>query len=269
MGIKDILVHIDSRTTCPTRLALAIRLAQAHDAHLAGIFVTELPFFSLHHSTAQADLQQARDLFREQTLGAGLDAEWIEIDSASSGLGMIEAVNAHAYYRDLVILGQTDSATGDRTVPAELPDRAVLGAGRPVLVVPYAGEFETIGKRILLAWRFGPESARAVNDALPLLQQARSVHILSVKTPGGDGEVGPVSGDLARYLERHGIKAEAELADPFGLGVGDLLLNRAADLGSDLLVMGAFSQTRRGIPGLGEAGRHLLKYMTIPVLMSH
>lgn len=269
MGIKDILVHIDSRPTCPTRLALAIRLAQAHQAHLAGIYVTELPFFSLRHSTAEADRQQARDLFREQTGAAGLDPEWIEIDSGASGLGMIEAVNAHAYYRDLVVLGQTDSASGDRSVPAELPDRAVLGAGRPVLVIPYAGDFETIGKRVLLAWRFGPESARAVNDALPLLQQAKSVQILSVKTPGGDGEFGPVSGDLVQYLARHGVQAEAEQVEPFGLSVGDLLLNRAADLGSDLLVMGAFSQTRRGIPGLGDAGRHLLKCMTIPVLMSH
>jgi nucleotide-binding universal stress UspA family protein len=269
MGIKDILVHIDHRATCPARLDLAIRLAQSHAAHLAGIYVTELPFFALRHNSIEADRQGARDLFLERTLGVGLDAEYIEVDSATSGFGMIETINAHAYYRDLVILGQNDSAAGDRSVPADLPERAVLGAGRPELVIPYAGEFETVGKRVLLAWRFGPESARALNDAMPLLQQARSVQILSVKTPGGDGESGPVSGDLVKYLARHGVQAETEHIDPFGLSVGDLLLNRAADLGSDLLVMGAFSQSLRGIPGLGEVGRHLLKCMTIPVLMSH
>ena len=269
MNIKDILLHVDNRQTCPKRIDTALRLARTFDAQLTGLYVTELPYFTLRQSSAESDREMARELFRNKAEEAGLEAEWVEADCAAAGMGMIEAVNFHAHYRDLVIVGQTDSAARDRSVPDDLPDRAVLGAGRPVLVVPYAGEFDTVGKRILLAWRGGPESSRAVNDAMPFLRQARSVTLLSVTTPGGDGEFGPASGDMVAHLARHGVVAETEQVDPLGLSVGDLLLNRAAELGSDLLVMGAYSQTRRGIPGLGDVGRHLLRYMTLPVLMSH
>ncbi len=269
MAIKDILVHVDNRATAPARINAAIRVARASKAHLTGLQVSEIPYFSLSDSSAELAREQARQLFLEQTAAAGVEAEWLQFDSAGTGLNLIEIVNFHAHYRDLLIVSQTDVSSGDGSVPADLPDRAVLGAGQPVLVIPYAGAFETIGQRVLLAWRGGPESSRAVNDALPLLQQARSVTILSVITPGGDGEIGPACGDLVGHLARHGVSATAEQFGPTGLSVGDMLLNRAAELGSDLLVMGAYAQTRRGLPGLGEVGRHLLRFMTVPVLMSH
>jgi len=269
MTFKDLLIHIDTRASCPSRIDLALKLALENQARLAALYVAEeRPFFTRSSSDAEAEYQAARKLFEDKAAAAGVDAEWLFVDSAASGVGLIEAVNVHTYYRDLVILGQNDPASGNATL-SELPERAVLGAGRPVLIIPYAVSCDTIGRRILLAWRGGPESSRAVNDALPLLRQAKEIHIVSVKAPGGEVEFGPGSEDLVRHLSGHGISAKIETVDPAGLAVGDMLLNRAADHGSDLLVMGAFSQTRRGVPGLGEVGRHLLKCMTIPVLMSH
>ena len=268
MSFKDILVHVDSSKPCAARLDLAVALAAQQQAHLAGIFVVEHPPYQpTRKKQAAAESLAVRRRFEALAAQAGVETEWLLVERTRTGLGLIEAINIHAHYRDLVILGQNDPESGNPTL-TELAERAVLGAGRPVLIVPYAGHFESIGKRVLLAWRGGPESSRAVNDALPLLRQARQVQIISVKT-GDDDEPGPVSGDLPRYLARHGIQADFETVDPRGLGVGDMLLNRAADHGSDLLVMGAFAQSRRGIPGLGEVGRHLLKCMTIPVLMSH
>lgn len=267
MTFKDILVHMDSSKPCGARLELAIKLAGQQQARLAGIYVVgERSFFSREKSSAEAEMLAASKAFDAATAAAGVEAEWLSVDAAASGLGLAAAINLHAHYRDLVILGQHDPESGNPTL-FELPERGVLGAGRPVLIVPYAGQFETIGRRVLLAWRGGPESARALNDALPFLRQARQVQIISVKT--GDDEIAPISGDLPGYLARHGIQASYESVEPDGLSVGDMLLNRAADHGSDLLVMGAFAQSRRGIPGLGEVGRHLLKCMTIPVLMSH
>ena len=268
MALKDILVHIDDRPSCAQRIAAARDLALAHEAQLTGLYATEFPFFSLHHTNAEADREKARELFRSRTEARGLQTDWVEIDCTKAGIGMSEAVNFHAYYRDLLVIGQTDGS-GEHAVPKDLPERTVLGAGRPVLILPYASDLDTVGRRVLLAWRGGPESSRAVHDAMPFLQQARSVTVISVRTPGGDGEFGPASGDLVGHLARHGVSATFEEVDPAGLAVGDMLLNRATDLGSDLLVMGAFAQSRRAIPGLGEVGRHLLKYMTIPVLMSH
>jgi nucleotide-binding universal stress UspA family protein len=74
---------------------------------------------------------------------------------------------------------------------------------------------------------------------------------------------------LCTYLACHGITARAEQAAAVGISIGDVLLNRASVEGSDLLVMGAFAQTRLGTPALGDVARHILKYMTVPVLMSH
>ena len=267
MGFKDILVHVDRGKPCETRLEVAVTLAAEHQAHLAGLFFTEHPpYLSQRRQEAPGEVREARRRFEELGARGGIENEWLHVEQTASGLGLIEAINIHAHYRDLLILGQNDPEAGNPTL-TELAERAVLGAGRPVLIVPYAGRFETVGRRILLAWRGGPESSRAVHDALPLLRRARQVQIVSVKT--GEDEPGPVSGDLPAYLGRHGIAAQFETVDPVGLGVGDMLLNRAADHGSDLLVMGAFAQTRRGLPGLGEVGRHLLRCMTIPVLMSH
>lgn len=268
MAIRDILLHVDNRPTCPRRLDLAVAVARSQGAQLTGLFVSDLPFFTRHQGKPDTGLETAREVFRRHTEGRGLVTEWLAADSSEAGAGTNEIVNFHGHYRDLVVVGQTEDS-GDRTVPRDLPERAVLGAGRPVLIVPYASDVETVGRRVLLAWRGGPESSRALHDALPLLQKALSVTVISVKTPGGDGEFGPASGDLVAHLDRHGVKVTFEEVDPVGLAVGDMLLNRAADLGSDLLVMGAFAQSRRGIPGLGEVGRHLLKYMTLPVLMSH
>jgi len=269
MTFKDILVHVDGRPSAPERIDLALKLARVHQAHLAALYVAEeRPFFTRRGSEAEAEHQAARRLFETKTNGTGIETEWLFVDSAARNLGLIEAINLHAPYHDLLILGQNDPDSGNPTL-SELPERAVLHAGRPVLIVPYVGSFETLGRRILLAWRGGPESSRAVNDALPLLVRAKEVQVVAVKPADGDSEFERASESLARHLARHGISAKVETADPAGLSVGDMLLNRAADLGSDLLVMGAFAQTRRGIPGLGEVGRHLLRCMTIPVLMSH
>lgn len=268
MDLKDILVHIDNRPTCPTRLEAAIFLARRHKARLTGLYVETHSFFSARSRNGEEQRAEARELFLTETAKAGVDAEWVCIDSAATGLGVSEAVNLHAYYRDLVVLSQTDPDDRDRSIPSDLPTRAVLGSGRPVLLIPYAGRYQSLGERVLLAWRGGPESARAISEALPLLHQAKTVKVLSVQSSSDDGPHF-VGGDICTHLGLHGVEASCEAAATVGLSVGDLLLNRAAEEGIDLLVMGAFSQLRRGVPSLGEVGRHLLQYMTVPVLMSH
>nr|NIS40362.1 universal stress protein [Desulfuromonadales bacterium] len=85
---------------------------------------------------------------------------------------MSQLINLHAHYRDLLVVSQVDFDHPERSSPPDLPERAVLGTGRPVLVVPYAGKFDRIGQRIMLGWRGGPESSRALHDAMPLLKNA-------------------------------------------------------------------------------------------------
>jgi len=269
MNYQDILVHIDNRPTCASRLSVAIQLAKRHKARLAGIYVVPHPYFASHHVDARQMAEAARERFEQSVAEAQLESEWICVDSMQSGLELSYCINLHAHYRDLLIISQTDLGTPDRTIPPDLPERTVLGSGRPVLIVPYAGEFKSLGSRVMLAWRGGPESARALHDGLPLLSQAETVKVITVQGPGGDESYKAHNADICHHLERYGIHSAGEKRVSGGLSVGDMLLNRCADEGIDLLVMGAFAQSGRGQQTLGEVGRYLLEFMTVPVLMSH
>lgn len=269
MNLKDILVHIDNRPTCVSRLQVAIHLAQQQNARLSGLYASSHPYYAPHHRPSQDLAEEAKASFEEAVSRAGLEMKWICVDSVESGLDLPNAMNLYGHYHDLLVVSQTDLDAPDRTIFPNLPEKAVLGSGRPVLIVPYAGEFKTLGKRTMLAWRGGPESTRALHDALPLLQHADSIQVISIQGRGGDEAYAVHDADICEHLQRYGLPISAEKHIAGELSVGDLLLNRCADKGIDLLVMGAFSQARRGHQTLGEVGTQLLKMMTVPVLMSH
>ena len=269
MNFRDILVHIDHRSTCANRLSLATRLASGHGAKLTGLYVIPHPYYASHTVDAQQLAETARGHFVQAAEAAQLTFEWICVDSLQSGLELSHSLNLHTHYHDLLIISQTDLAAPDRTIPPDLPERAVLGAGRPVLIVPYAGEFDVPGKNVMLAWRGGPESSRALHDSLPFLIHAEQVRVMSVQGVGGDESYRAHNADICRHLLHYGIHAIGEKRVSGDLSVGDMLLNRCADGGIDLLVMGAFAQSRRGHQTLGDVGRYLLEFMTVPVLMSH
>lgn len=269
MNLKDILIHIDNRSTCTSRLDTAIKLAKRQDARLTGLYVVPHPYYASHHRNPLDQAETAKQNFIETVTAAGLGYEWICVDSVKSGLDLPNALNLYGHYRDLVVVSQTDYENPDRTIPPNLPEKAVLGCGRPVLVVPYAGEFREIGKQVMLAWRGGPESSRALHDSMPLLRKANHVQVMTIQGQGGDEAYEAHDADICEHMVRYQLPLSCEKHVAGDLKVGDLLLNRCADEGIDLLVIGAFSEFRRGHQTLGKTGRYLLEYMTVPVLMSH
>ncbi len=267
MNAKDLLVHIDLRPTCSARLATAIKLAQQQQAKLTGLY-TIPPHRASDYEQPYKLAEQAKQKFQQAVDKAGLESEWICVDISNSNLDLVQSVNLYAHYHDLLIVSQSDP-DAKSPIPRELPEKAVLGAGRPVLVVPYACDTRTIGKRVMLVWRGGPESSRALHDSMPLLRSAEEVHVMSIQGYGGDEAYESHNADICRLLTHYDVNAIGEKHVTAGLSVGDMLLNRCADEGIDLLVIGAFSQFRRGDQILGEVGRYLLQSMTVPVLMSH
>lgn len=269
MNLKDILVHVDNRPTCVSRLKVALQLATQQGARLTGIYVVPHPAYAPRHRPALELAEEARTHFAQAVAPSGLEMEWICVDSQKTGLDLPNALNLHAHYRDLVVVSQTDIEHSDRTIPPDLPEKAVLGSGRPVLVVPYAGEFSRLGQRMMLAWRGGPESSRALHDAMPLLRRADLVQVITIQGRHGDEVYEFHDADICEHLARYRLPLAGEKRISGDLSVGDMLLNRCADEGIDLLVVGAFTQSRRGNRTLGEVSRYLLKCMTVPVLMSH
>lgn len=269
MNFKDILVHIDNRPTCASRLKLAVQLAKQQGARLTGIYLMPQPYASSGAVSPQKLIEEARQGFEQAVQAAGLESGWRCVDCVASGLEPSPALNLYAHYHDLLVVSQVDPDDKDHSLPPRLTEKAVLGSGCPVLIVPYVGDFESIGKQVMLAWRGGPESSRALHDALPLLRSAESVRVFTVQGRGGDEVYAAHDADICEHLRHYKLPVSCEKLNAGEVSVGDLLLNRCADEGIDLLVMGAFSQTRRGHQTLGEVGSHLLRTMTIPVLMSH
>jgi nucleotide-binding universal stress UspA family protein len=269
MNFKDILVHIDNRSTCVSRLDMAVRLAKQQKARLTGIYLMAHPYPSSGKQAPAQLAEEARRDFERAAQAAGLESGWRCVDCVASGLEPSPALNLYAHYHDLLVVSQADPDEQDRSLTPRLTEKAVLGSGRPVLIVPYAGEFKILGKRVMLAWRGGPESSRALHDSLPLLRGAESIRVLSVLGRGGDEAYTAHDADICEHLRHYQLPVSCEKLNAGELSVGDMLLNRCADEGIDLLIMGAFSQTRRGHQTLGEVGSQLLQTMTVPVLMSH
>jgi len=206
----------------------------------------------------------AQAAFHAALAREGIAGEW----RTSRVVATAEAV-VHARYADLAIVGQTDP---DHQGPGALPlaEDVLLDSGRPVLIVPYVGRFADVGQRVLVGWNASREAARAVNDALPLLAHATSVTVLSVNPVVGSTAHGEVPGaDIGVHLARHGVKVAVETTQVSALDASDVLLNRAADLGADLIVTGGYGRSRMRELVLGGVTRDLLRRMTVPVLMAH
>jgi len=266
MDLKDILVHIDTTPQCATRLEVAVQLAQRHNARLTGLYVLTRAAYASRSAAADTQAEAMKGMFNHRTAAAGIAAEWLRIDWQVVGVSIGEIITRHAYYADLVVVGQTEAGKTGRRAADGIPERVILGSGRPVLTIPYAGTFSGIGQRIMVAWKAGRESTRALNDALPLLRAAREVTLATV-AEAADSTPVPVS--ICDHLQRHGVPVRAEKVLSGGLPTADTLLNQVAEQGIDLLVTGAYGYTSKGIPELGEVAAQLLRSMTIPVLMSH
>ncbi len=276
MTYKTILVHIDHGKRCSTRLDLAARLAKRFAAQLVGLHAVKaahIPTYMIAETghmlleeqrrAAATHAEQAEALFRRTVASAELpDAQW-----KMSSLDPADAITLHGRYADLVVIGQPEREERGG-VSLEFADRVTLSMGRPVLVVPSAGKFESLGSRVLVAWNATRESARATTDALPFLTEADDVQVVSIdpKRPPHGEQTGA---DVAAYLARHGVRAKVVNIVGTHIDVGDELLATAADASRDLIVMGAYGHSRLSELVLGGVTRTMLSSTTVPVLMSH
>ncbi|MDA8049871.1 MAG: universal stress protein [Rhodospirillales bacterium] len=310
MRPKDILVVLDGTRQSAVSLRVAVALARRHGARIEGLCPLGLlaardpPFDVLRGEVTPLGppsvggiyappiappepavpapdspperAERIGEAFREELGRSGLDGSY---DSAVGRPG--EAVAARARKSDLIVLGQPEPGQTAATAHRHMVEDVLLTAGRPVLIVPFAGEFETVGANVLIGWRESPEAARAAHDALALVEAGAKLTLLTVRHGPIPAERTELPGaGMARHLARHGVKtasdeAVAEASTPASFVVRpavtetDVLLNYASDVGADLLVVGAYGHSRMRELVLGGVTRGLLGHMTLPVLMSH
>ena len=261
MPLTDILVATDDNRRAAPLFRVAAGYASRHGARLTGILYTGQPLFA----PPRDHEEEAMRTFSLIAAERGVESRWI--NGGRKGVGP-DVLFHQSRSTGLVIAGQPPEE-GHKGGHPELPERLILNAGRPVLIIPYAGSFTTFGERILVAWSDGRESARALHDALPLLKMANKVRLVGMVDSDEDDTSPDRFDAINSFLERCGIDVRPDELFAPDFPLADLLLNRAADEGSDLLVMGAFGHTPGSRPVMGRIAKHILKHMTLPVLMAH
>ena len=168
---------------------------------------------------------------------------------------------------DIIVLGRPPQAleADDRLFASTL-----LGAGRPIIVVPEsAGGVAGFG-RVVVAWRPTPEATRAVHDAIPLLQRAQSVQIVRLLDVAGEADgAGSVDRELIRHLERHGVRPEFTCLPHRDAPKGERILAFAQQAAVDLIVAGGYGHPRAFEHVFGGVTRTLLRESPVPVFFSH
>ena len=275
MTIKTILVHLADDERHKTRLEVAMDLARRYQAHVMALFIATpvgTPAEITGRGASLVQIAEATEIAHEKAVP--LEAEFRERckHDRVSGTWLVEEgdhlelLGRHAHCADLAIVSQTDPGHLEDRMMLQLPDHLTLVAGCPVLVIPHAGEVGHLGRRVVIAWKSTPAAVRAIRGALPFLKEAEKVEILTVGDKGG---VSVPAEEVADFLARHRVKAEAH-SEPSGEGqIGEAILVHGRAFGADLLVMGAYGHSRLRELILGGATRHVMTHMTTPVLMSH
>jgi nucleotide-binding universal stress UspA family protein len=280
MTYRSLLVALDPDAQCDARTQVAIRLARSLDCHLVGVAPTgllDLPaapvadasfgeLATLAWDTLREQARQSAQRFRDACRSAGLKSFEAVVDEADHAPSLVH----HAHCSDLAVLSQADPGAGGHRRARALVEQVVLHSARPTLILPYAGRVGSVGTNVMVAWDDSRESARALADALPLLRRAERVQVIRWSKVGADDTqaLRQRLAALQQWLAWQGVAADvrSEVSD---IGIAEAMLSRAADLGADLIVMGAYGHARWAERVLGGATRGLLASMTVPVLMSH
>jgi nucleotide-binding universal stress UspA family protein len=285
MSYKTILVHLSDSRRAEKILAPAMRLAERHNSHLIGLHahaVVHAPPVPMPYASGavaklagqvRANAEGIAETFSRMSKGQMFVSEW-QLHSVPM-TDLAADVMSSGRAADLIVAGQTDG-TWDLSPLFDFPERLALESGRPVLVIPHSGSHVNVGRNVVIAWKAGRESARAVFDALPLLKDAANVHILEFTETQESQRRLAADTSIAAALGRHGIKPVIHSIAAPGVralapdtSVGEQILSRLVDLDADLLVMGAYGHSRMREMIFGGVTRHLMREMTVPTLFSH
>ncbi|CAG2157854.1 hypothetical protein LMG26411_05723 [Cupriavidus numazuensis] len=277
MACGSIFVYADKDPAAQRRFQLAAQLAHKNASPLVAMlagFVPDPMWFYLMNSP-QAIVEQDQKLRRQawdtarSSLQVVADTAQVAVEWRTAELDAVSEALQASREAGLIVAGQYDSSNIEGPIAGEILEALILESGRPVLVVPQAGQFPTMGTRALIAWNGSREAARALHDALPWIAGACARVVCARTDTDPRPDATPVAHAM-RVLERQGMRVEVETcASGSDISVGELLLSRAADFGADLIVMGAYGHGRMRELVLGGVTRALLASMTVPVLFSH
>jgi nucleotide-binding universal stress UspA family protein len=284
MAFKDLLVYLQGSSRSEVTMHVATLIAKRFGARLSGIHVIGLLVPSqvginltetndaLTRGAALGRLREAElaatrraeEIFRKHLDGAKLRGDW----QLAEGM-VAHTAGTRARRFDMTIVGQVDPRLPPLGTRKFVPEALFLESGRPVLVVPCTGAVQTVGTRVLVAWDGSREASRAVNDALPFLQKAADVSVVTFENSATVDEAIADPMLVVSHLAEHGVRAHGSSHGLNDRSVAEALLAAAADDRCDLLVMGGYGHSRLYEIITGGTTRTILRTMNVPVLLSH
>jgi nucleotide-binding universal stress UspA family protein len=281
MSMKTILVPTEKHDAMQSVLETALLLARRYDSYIEGFVlpwvITEfligdvmgsIPVERYEHDTAEQvtkarhvfeSFMQEHDVPRSTASTVSLSFGWLDDVPESESF-----VGSYGRIFDVIVMRRPDldsSGLYRRAV-----ESCLFESGRPIILSPPVPPRQ-IATNVLIAWNCSTEQARATALAMPLLQNANRVTVLTVI--GGTGVPGPSAEQLIRYLQRNGIVAEPLQVELEGRSTGEAILATAQSLGCDLLIKGAYTQSRLRQMIFGGATQHVLENAALPVLLAN
>jgi nucleotide-binding universal stress UspA family protein len=282
MVMKTILVPIGNYDEIQSSLHTALFLARQHSSYIEGVPLrwTSAEFaiggdvaiafpVEQYRREVAAEEQRARQAFesfmQKQNVPRSSDgATHPSCGWLSEPLEGESFVGNYGRAFDIIVMSRPNANSAIRYQKAL--ESALFDSGRPVLLSPPSPP-ERVGVKVLIAWNGSTEQARAIAFSLPLLERAERVTVLTVE--GGTGVPGPSAEQIIRYLQRNDIPAEPLTVGLDGRNTGESILNAARQLDCDLLIKGAFTQSRLRQMIFGGATQHVMANATLPVLLAH
>jgi nucleotide-binding universal stress UspA family protein len=286
MSIRIILTPMFGDDTDAAAALAAFAVTRRFDAHVQGLFVRIDPLDTIPilgegvspaiiddltkaaeaemdrcASAAKAHFEAARTAAgvtaaERPPAPSGTSARWSEVTGRRD-----DVIPRKARVSDLVVFGAQPADSPELSGALET---TLVASGRPLLLAPKG--VSTIGERVAIAWNASAESARALVCALPFVEAASAVHVLTAQTRRTQSEV---IEDLADYFEWRGIACERRAITDEEDAVGAALLRAASEAGADLLIMGGYGRSRLRELVLGGVTRHVLTHAQLPVLLAH
>jgi nucleotide-binding universal stress UspA family protein len=274
--IKDVLVGLSAAAKRDAAIEFGVSLAETFEAHAAGIaFALEPVIPATVMGTLPADIidaqraehekiaNAARSRFDRAAGLAGLSFESHVFGTSLAGAADRFGRMGRRFDISVIMQPDPDEDSGNELIV----EAAIFQSGRPVVVVPYVHKGGMTLERVMVCWDGGRAAARAIGDAIPFLERAKSLEVVMVCDPGRQPDSLP-GADMGQHLARHGVNVEVKTLFS-ETNVQETLLSFAADISADFIVMGGYGHSRLREFILGGVTRGMLSSMTVPCLMSH
>ena len=273
--MRNILLPFEYIETIPHLVDCAVSLAKKYNSSVSGVAIHQridsfiaqegsIVFDSLHHDENKEEATKYKERFMDHinTLKksdsdlSDLKYKWLseELENQKYLGDLSRVYNVVIISRPYQEL-QSASLSSIQTI--------LFDGGRPVMLIPMNKQID-IGKEVVISWNCTTESSRAVFAALPILKKANNVTILTVEKVITDG---PSGEQVSELLASHGIDAKPVTISGDEKKIGDAILDFSKSVDADLIVKGAYTQSRLREIIFGGATRHLMLHSEIPIYL--